>query len=108
MKNTATLGQINKILSFLEGIPSEQVQKVIESGFFSDVIRTGQLDALAQQKEAKRLEALWKVIGLLTNFQGISITVPHEPYQHANADQVYKFQLRCWQGQHGSTDRTCG
>jgi len=107
MKNTATLGQIQKILTFLEGIPSEQVQKVIESGFFSDVIRNGELDVIAKQMEAKRLQEAWKLIGALTGFKDISITVPHVRYRYAESGEK-GFQLRCWQGEHGYSNHTVG
>ena len=96
MKNTATLPQVMKILSLLEGISSDQVQKVIESGFFLK----GELDALARKVEAKRFQEAWQLIGTLTGFKDISITVPHVPYQYAESDKN-AFQLRCWQGEHG-------
>lgn len=95
MKNTATLGQITKILSLLEGIPSEQVQKVLESGYFASVIRTGDLDEERKRADRKSLEQAWRLIGRLTEFKGISITVPHDPCQHRQNEGVV-YQLRCW------------
>lgn len=106
MNNTATLGQIQKILSFLNGIPSEQIQKVIESGFFSDVIRNGELDAIAKRTQMDKVRAMWRIILTLTGGKDISITVPHVPLK--GAESLDKFQLRCWLGEHGYTDRTIG
>lgn len=86
MKNTATLGQTQKIMSFLEGIPSEQIQISIESGILSDAIR--------EQGQKNRVSGMWEMIMSLTGGTGISITVPHGPSEFAHG--ANKFQLRCW------------
>ncbi|MCX6715473.1 MAG: hypothetical protein NT077_00455 [Candidatus Taylorbacteria bacterium] len=101
MKNTATLGQITKILSLLEGIPSEQVQKVLESGYFASVIRTGDLEEERKRAERKMLARTWGLLGRFTDFEGVFITVPHDPCGH-RSDEGIVYQLRCWEGKYGN------
>lgn len=103
MKNTATLGQIQKILSLLEGIPSEQVQEALESGLLANVIRSGELKNQKQQ-ERKMLEKTWALIGRFTGFKSILITVPHDRCEH-RSDEGVVYQLRCWEGKYGNPKR---
>lgn len=104
MNNTATLGQITKLLSLLEGVPSKNVQKALESGLFASVIRKGDLDEAKKSMEQDKLKAAWNLIGRLTKFKGIIITVPHDPCEHRHHEgNVY--QLRCWEGKIGYPKR---
>ncbi len=100
---TATLKQGLKILSYLEDVPSEQIQKTIESGLLAQVIRSGELLNITQYVASDKIKCLWELIGVLTNYEGISITVPHAPYQSIrevlsqdrDAFQEH-WQVRCW------------
>ncbi len=100
MKNTATLGQVTKILSLLESVPSEQVQKVLASGYLASAIRTGDLEEERKRADRKMLERTWALIGRFTEFEGIFITVPHDPCSH-RSEEGEVFQLRCWEGRYG-------
>lgn len=99
MKNTATLGQITKMLSLLEGVPSENVQKALESGLFASVIRTGDLEEAKKRMEREKVEAVWHSLARVTDgtFTGITITVPKDPCGH-RSDEGVIYQLRCWSG----------
>jgi hypothetical protein len=52
------------------------------------------------ETDTKLIETCWRIIGQLTNYEGISITVPHDQYPGGEG-----YQLRCWQGRHGYTRR---
>jgi hypothetical protein len=58
---TATLGQVRKLLGLLDGVPQEQVQRVLASGLLSDLL-------LADVAEINRGEFL-RVCGLLPKFK---------------------------------------
>lgn len=100
---TATLNQGLKILSYLEDVSSEQIQKTIESGLLAQVIRSGELLNITQYVASDKIKCLWELIGVLTNYERISITVPHAPYQSTfevmprdrEAFQEH-WQVRCW------------
>lgn len=99
MKNTATLGQITKMLSLLEGVPSENVQKALESGLFASVIRTGDLEEAKKRMRQEMIQGIWNALSRVTDgkFTGVTITVPKDPCGH-RSDEGIIYQLRCWGG----------
>lgn len=99
--NGASLKQGIKILGYLEGTDREQIQAGIESGFFSTVLRNGNLKSTRDQNESERISLAWEVIGTLTDLEDIKITVPRVPNPHSQ--QIGRaYELRCWKGPYGS------
>ncbi len=104
MKKSATLNQATKILSYFSNIDSNQAQELIESGYLSDVVRTGSLEKAMVDMKREHFSEVWKMIGRLTKFDKIFITVPHDPCAHRSDDAVV-YQLRCWEGKIGRPGR---
>ncbi|MFA6315002.1 MAG: hypothetical protein WC648_01350 [Candidatus Paceibacterota bacterium] len=104
---TATLEQIQKILSFLNDIPSEQVQKAMESGLFSDVIREGKLDTMFRRLKKEKLLAEWRMVCLLARPEEIVVTIPRDPdtYHGNDPHKTGKYQIRVWKRAHGHFKR---
>lgn len=94
MKNTATLGQIQKVLTLLEGVPSEIVQTAIENGTLAEAVqgKTRQI----------RLKNDWRIVCLTMEPEEIVVTRPHEPCTYYSvAGKGGKYQVRVWKGKHG-------
>jgi hypothetical protein len=101
MENEATLGQIKKILSYLENVSSEDVQSrlpQISAAIHGNIYRV---------RDIERVKGMWKMILAFTRGNDVRITVPHVPYKYAE-DRFNQFQLRCWLGEHGYTGGTSG
>ena len=95
MKNTATLGQIKKLLTLIENVPSDKVQEALGSPFLSEVL-CGDLERVL-------LLDSWKLICLTANPEEIVVTKPHEVCTYFNSDlrKLGRYQIRVWKGSHG-------
>ncbi len=94
MKNTATLGQIQKILTLLEGVPSEIVQIAFENGTLAEAIQG--------KTRQVRLKNDWRLVSLTMRPEDILVTRPHQPdTYHSVAGKKGKYQVRVWKGTHG-------
>lgn len=93
MKNTATLGQIQKVLTLLEGVPSEIVQTAIENGTLAEAIQG--------KTRQVRLKNDWRLVSLTMRPEDIVVTRPHQPYTYPVVGKKSKYQVRVWKGTHG-------
>ncbi len=101
----ATLGQIQKILSLLEGVPYDEVQKALGSSEFVALLRgektnskktNRQLEDELENKIRRRIyKESWRLVKTLTKLEDIYITIPHVAINDG------RFELGCWRGEHG-------
>ncbi len=92
--NTATLGQIKKLLTLLDQIPTEQVQEALGSAHLADVLNC--------RMDQKLLRERWKLVCQTANPEDIVVTKPHEPATYfIGTSRVTKYQVRVWKGSHG-------
>jgi hypothetical protein len=89
----ATLGQAVKVLSYLDGLSVEQVQKAIESGLLRESIINGDLESIRKKANEDKILEIWKTIIRLTKGDGIVITVARDSCRHAGNGG---FQVRGW------------
>ncbi|MEI7513013.1 MAG: hypothetical protein WCJ74_00125 [bacterium] len=110
MKNTATLGQIQKLLSLLEGVTSEQVQSAIESGLLSEIIRSGELTSIKEKHLREQFVNGWKIVMRLIRPEEIFITCPRNvcTYYDSNPDRKGKYQVKVWKGNYGFWKKSKG
>jgi hypothetical protein len=110
MKNTATLGQIQKLLSLLEGIPSEQVQKAIESDLLSEIIRSGELSSIKEKHLREQFVNGWKIVMQLLRPEEIFIPCPRNActYYDSDPDRKEKYQVKVWKDNYGYWKKSKG
>lgn len=98
-----TLPQAVKILEILKDVPSDKTQKALETGFLSDVLKTGELDTIYQRFEKQLFENSWKIVCLTLRPEEIVVTRPHDPdtYHSGDPKRTGKHQVRVWKGTHG-------
>jgi hypothetical protein len=96
---TASLEQVQRLLSYIEDIPSDQIELALGSGFLGEVIRSGNLTTVKSQMNLEKFKQLFWIIGILTGYEGITVTVPHVPLKRLNRGE--DFQLHCWKGAYG-------
>lgn len=97
-----TLPQAIKILEMLKEIPSDQVQKALETGFLSDTLKTGELNTIYQRFEAELFKNSWRIVCLTLQPEEIVVTRPHDvDTYHSDPKRKGKHQVRVWKGTHG-------
>ena len=89
---TATLGQIGKIINWLDGVPRHTVQE--RMGAICASIRGTLTPEEVAEAEIKKVSSVWDAIVKVCDCSDITFTVPHKPQERG-------FQVRCWKGEHG-------
>ena len=101
MQSSVTLGQIQKLLSLLVGVTSEQVQKALESGHLTEIIRNGDISAVQEKIALQNFRANCIMVMKVVSPEDIIVTRPREVCTYYNDSRKGKYQMKFWVKQFG-------
>ena len=87
----------------LKDTPSVLTQKALESGFLSDVLKTGEINTICQRMKQEQFERMCGLVEKTVDPQDLIVTRPHETdtYHRGNPEKEGKYQMRFWKKEMG-------